>query len=224
MTDRKFNLIVAGMILGGLALIAVSAGISQTANNNIQSQPVAITNAGQAGTIAAVKASAAPVASDGAVAVSLSPNNAGGPTLANFPTSATLTARNVFGGIVAEKSSRWSVVSNPASGSQATASIAAEAAVRHVADCINFSTIASGATAATNLTINLRDGATGAGTIIWTYQTGAPILAAGGTMAVPHSICGLNLVGTTNTAMTFEFSAGLTGLIEAVSISGYNVN
>jgi hypothetical protein len=34
----------------------------------------------------------------------------------------------------------------------------------------------------------------------------------------------LNLVGTTNTAMTLEFQALLTNLIESVSISGYNVN
>ena len=76
--------------------------------------------------------------------------------------------------------------------------------------------------AATALTITLRDGATGAGTIIWTYQT--VVTATTGQLVQPHSVCGLNLVGTTNTAMTLEFSASLPNLIESVSLSGYNVN
>jgi hypothetical protein len=141
--------------------------------------------------------------------------------LTTFPASTTLTARNVVGAGLAEKSARWTVISNPAASSQATASIAAEASVRHVADCLSFSGAATTNPAATALTINLRDGATGAGTIIWTYQIA--VTAATGTLVVPHSICGLNLVGTTNTAMTLEFSALLTNLIESVSISGYNV-
>jgi hypothetical protein len=68
----------------------------------------------------------------------------------------------------------------------------------------------------------VRDGATGAGTVIWTYQTA--ISAVTGQNVAPFSVCGLNLVGTTNTAMTLEFQALLTNLIESVSISGYNVN
>lgn len=143
-------------------------------------------------------------------------------TLANFPTSQTLTARNLAGVQVNEKSSRWSVVSNPAAGSQGTASIAAEAAVRHVADCVAFSAAATAAPALTALTINLRDGATGAGTVIWTYQV--VITVGTGQEVAPHSICGLNLPGTTNTAMTLEWSASLANLIESVSISGFNVS
>lgn len=142
----------------------------------------------------------------------------------NFPASTTLTSRNAGGVQLIERPSRWTVVSNPASGSQATASLAAEAAVRHVADCISMSANAAGATVATNLTVNLRDGATGAGTIIWTTQLGATVLAAGGYFNTPYTVCGLNLVGTTNTAMTLEYSAGLAGLIESVSLSGFNVN
>jgi hypothetical protein len=70
--------------------------------------------------------------------------------------------------------------------------------------------------------VNVRDGATGAGTIIWTNQV---VISAGtGQNVAPINVCGLNLTGTTNTAMTLEFSASLANLIESVSISGYNVN
>lgn len=141
--------------------------------------------------------------------------------LTTFPVSTTLTGRNSVGAALIEKGARWSVIHNPAASSQATASIAAEASTRHVVDCIAFSAVSTSAPVATALTINVRDGATGAGTIIWTYQVVA--LAATGQNVTPHSICGLNLVGTTNTAMTLEFSALLTNLIESVSISGYNV-
>lgn len=145
-------------------------------------------------------------------------------SIANLPTSQTFTGVNSQGVALWERGGRWSKVSNPASGSQASASIALESSVRHIADCVSFSANASGATAATQLTVNLRDGATGAGTIIWTYQIGAGVLGLGGTFSGPFQACGLNLTGTTATAMTLEFSAGLTGLVEAVSLSGYNVN
>lgn len=141
--------------------------------------------------------------------------------LATMPTSSTTTARAIVGAQLVEKSSRFSVVHNPAAGSQATASIAAESGVRHVADCVSFSGAATTNPSATALTINLRDGATGAGTIIWTYEVVAT--AATGNLVPAHSICGLNLVGTTNTAMTLEYSALLANLIESVSVSGYNI-
>jgi hypothetical protein len=146
-------------------------------------------------------------------------------SLANQPPSTTLTARNSIGAALTEKGSRWTVIHNPAAGTQAVASIASEASVRHVVDCISFSGSAGGAVTAANVNVNLRDGATGAGTIIWTYQLSAPTAAALGIQSIsPFSFCGLNLVGTTATAMTLEFSAGVANLSEAVSMSGYNVN
>jgi hypothetical protein len=144
-----------------------------------------------------------------------------GTALATYPVASTLTTRNIVGATVVEHSSRWSVVHNPAASSQATASIAAEGSVRHVADCISFSAGSTTAPALTALTVNLRDGATGAGTIIWTHEV--IVSAATGQNVLPFSTCGLNLPGTTNTAMTFEWSALLTNLIESVSISGYNL-
>jgi hypothetical protein len=141
--------------------------------------------------------------------------------LATFPTSGTLTARNSIGAIISEKGSRWSATSAPAAGSQATASIAAEASVRHVVDCISFTAAAATAPAATALTVNLRDGASGAGTALWTFSIVAP--ASVGTHAT-YGVCGLNLVGTTNTATTLEFAAGLANELESVQMSGFNVN
>lgn len=143
-------------------------------------------------------------------------------SLANYATAATSTARNEAGAQITEKGSRWGSFSNPAAGSQATISLAAEASVRHVADCVSFSAAATTAPALTALTINLRDGATGAGTILQTWQVAIP--ATTGTLVAPLSVCGLNLVGTTNTAMTLEFSASLANLIESVSLTAFNVN
>jgi hypothetical protein len=146
-------------------------------------------------------------------------------SLTNFPLAVTLTARNIAGALVSEKSSRWSVCSQPAVSTQATASIAAEATVRHVADTLTYSA-ASGATAATAtiMVLNLRDGATGAGTVIWTTNAAPELTPAINTNFISSkTIAGLNLVGTTNTAMTFEFSALLTNLNESVCVAGYNV-
>lgn len=144
-----------------------------------------------------------------------------GTALATFPTAVTLTSRNIVGGAVTEHSSRWSVVSTPAVSTLATASIAAEGSVRHVADCVAFSAASTTAPALTALTVNLRDGATAAGTVIWSYTLAAP--NSTGQNIGPYTVCGLNLVGTTNTAMTAEFSSLLTNLVESVSLSGYNV-
>lgn len=145
-------------------------------------------------------------------------------SLTNFPLATTLTARSLTGAGVVEKGPRWSVVGAPASGSQASASIAAEAGVRHVADCIDFSGAATAAVTAAAGTFVVRDGATGAGTIIWAYAIAHQTAAGAGVQTIaPHALCGLNLVGTTNTAMTAELDAGITGEIQRVSISGFNV-
>lgn len=144
------------------------------------------------------------------------------PALATFPTALTLTSRNVIGATVHEKSSRWGGFSNPAAGSQATYSIAAEAAVRHVADCISFSAASTTAPLLTGLTVQLRDGATGAGTVMQQWQVVA--VATATQNVAPFGLCGLNLTGATNTAMTLEFSASLANLIQSVNLTGYNVN
>ncbi len=136
--------------------------------------------------------------------------------------AANLSQSQNTGAVLTEKGSRWTVVGSPALSAQATASKAAGGAgVRHVVDCIGFSASSVTAPALTALTINLRDGASGAGSVIRSYSVA--ISATTGQNLSPQEFCGLNLVGTAATAMTFEFSAGLTNLQQVVNISGYDV-
>lgn len=146
-------------------------------------------------------------------------------TLANYIASTTTTARNIAGAQISEKGSRWTVVSFPAANSQGTASIAAEAAVRHVVDCVTWAADAGAGVTAAAGNVAIRDGATGAGTVIWQVAVAHLVAAAAGIQTIaPHTVCGLNLVGTTNTAMTAELNAGVTGEVQSVSMSGYNIN
>src|SRR5208283_147061 len=89
--------------------------------------------------------------------------------------------------------------SAPAVGSQATTTRAASGTLRHVATCISFSAGATAAPTATNLAVNLRDGTTGAGTILHTWVIIAP--ATVGTHVL-FSQCGFNIAGTAGNAMT----------------------
>ena len=113
---------------------------------------------------------------------------------------------------------KWSVVHNPSTATQATITKAAGATgVRHVCTGIT-ATIATGATAQTPITVYLRDGATGAGTIIWTGTLAAPANSVG-----VIAITDLYLPGSAATAMTLEFSAaGVTASLQAVTLTGYD--
>jgi hypothetical protein len=95
----------------------------------------------------------------------------------------------------------WSVPHQPAAATQASASKAAGAAgVRHVA---TMATIAIEAVAAqTDIIVNLRDGATGVGTVLWTIRLA---LAAGQSFVQAFTLP--NLLGTAATAMTLETAA-----------------
>lgn len=120
---------------------------------------------------------------------------------------------------------QWSVSNAAAANTQATASKAAGGAgVRHVFTGISAS-LASGSTAvtvpATPVLVVVRDGATGAGTIIWQRYVSV-ITTAGGCASIDLS--GLNIPGSANTAMTVEFNAaGGVGSFESVSMQGYTV-
>jgi len=139
-------------------------------------------------------------------------------SLVNMPTAVTTTGVSKLGVSLSEKSSHIA-----AAGAQ-TVTIAAEAGVRHVLDCIAWSAAAAGAVTATAVNLNVRDGATGAGTILWTFAIAVPTGALGAQTVPVNSICGLNLAGTTNTAMTVEFSSAPTNLAETVNASFFNVN
>lgn len=135
--------------------------------------------------------------------------------------AANLGAQSGVGAEMTAPPGMWSINNVPAAATQATITRAAGGAgVRHVCTSIS-ATLAAGATAqAAAVSINLRDGATGAGTVLWSKQV---ILPANGVWEV--SISGLNIPGSAATAMTLEFSAaGAAGTFESVSLTGYDAS
>lgn len=119
----------------------------------------------------------------------------------------------------------WSVTHTPAANTQATITRAAGAAgVRHVVTSISARLIADAGSVSGTVQVNLRDGATGAGTILWseTLKVGG----AGSLTAENAEIklSGLSIFGTAATALTLEFSAaGGANTVESVAMTGYDV-
>lgn len=114
----------------------------------------------------------------------------------------------------------WSVTHNPAVNTTATATKAAGGAgVRHVCTSIH-ATMANSGGAAVVGSVVLRDGAAGAGAILWSGEM-AVTAVAGDYRAI--SISGLNIVGSPNTAMTLEFQAGPgANMFQSVALTGYD--
>ena len=120
---------------------------------------------------------------------------------------------------VGGKGGGWSITHAPTVGTQATISQASGGVgVKNVCRAISFG-IANDATGptATILTVNLRDGASGAGTILHTWTLFAPT-TVGYNFNV--SLPGLWIEGSSATAMTLEFVAGLAHTLEYVNIDG----
>lgn len=118
--------------------------------------------------------------------------------------------------VAAPASVSWAIQHQPAAAAAATISKAAAAGTRHVATAI---TVCLTATAAqTGLVFNLRDGATGAGTILWSARlSGAASTNA--CVAIP-----VHIVGSVNTAMTLESAAAPAATnFATVALSGYDV-
>lgn len=112
---------------------------------------------------------------------------------------------------------QFSLFHIPAAATQATVSKAAGAAgVSNVATGIGFSITTVG-TAQTVISVALRDGATGAGTVLWSKQFILPVNATiSENVLLPH------IVGTAATAMTLEFSgAGVAASLQSVNLQGY---
>jgi hypothetical protein len=113
----------------------------------------------------------------------------------------------------------WSATATAAAGQASASQAAGGAGVRHVCTSIHAS-FAAGATPGAATQVNLRDGATGAGTILW---SGVLDCLAGSANSI--SISGLSIVGSANTAMTLEFAAaGAATTVENVSLTGYDVS
>lgn len=115
----------------------------------------------------------------------------------------------------------WAIQHSPSANTRATITQPANAQGRNVADCVGITFVADAAApTAISVGVFLRDGATGAGTILQAWRTAVPAVA--GQSAAPIEYCGLNVVGTRNTAMTLEFgAAGGANTIQTVSLSGH---
>lgn len=133
--------------------------------------------------------------------------------------AANLTEVTSIGSSLAVPLSTWSVTNTPAAATQATASKAlGGGTVRHVATSITACS-AQAAAGQTPIAINLRDGATGAGTVLRTWKIASVL---GDSKCVEAS--GLAMIGTANTAMTIEFAAaGVAGSEQTVTLTGFSV-
>lgn len=117
----------------------------------------------------------------------------------------------------------WSIPHTPAVATRATITRAAGGAgVRHVCKAITATlAVAAADVGVAGVLVNLRDGATGAGTILWSKRLA--VVAAGGIADV--NITGLNIAGSPNTAMTLEFAAAPgAASFEDVTLGGISVN
>lgn len=112
---------------------------------------------------------------------------------------------------------QFSIFHTPAAATQATISQAAGAAgVSNVATALSFA-IYTGATAQTIITVSLRDGATGAGTVKWSKSVALPANSFWS-----ENVTLPDIVGTAATAMTVEFSAaGVANSVQSVCLMGY---
>lgn len=120
-------------------------------------------------------------------------------------------------GVLSAAPGEWAVNSEPAVSTQATATKAAGGAgVRHVCRSVHFSLAA--VAAQTIIYARVRDGASGAGTVLKSWGI---IVPAGS--AVHIELSDLNLIGSANTAMTFEWSgAPVATNFQTAGGSGYS--
>lgn len=124
----------------------------------------------------------------------------------------------------------WYITHNPAVNTKATISKAAADGFKHV--CKGFTAALSGNNSYVTLpgisspqpstaTLTIRDGATGAGTIMYQSILG---ISATGTQSVSLSQSDLYLVGSNNTALTIEFTAAAdANTHETVSLFGESI-
>jgi hypothetical protein len=127
------------------------------------------------------------------------------------------TATTSIGGMQVTPLSTWSVTNSANAGTPTASKAAGGGTVRHVATSISICVGAAG-TAQPVVQVNLRDGATGAGTIIRSWQLAAPI-----SDSACSDLAGLNMTGSANTAMTIEFAAATAAATQAsVNLTGYS--
>jgi hypothetical protein len=118
----------------------------------------------------------------------------------------------------------WSATSNPGVGVKATATRAPVAAPpigtgQHVCTSVTATLVIAAATPA-QATLNLRDGATGAGTILASWELAA--VGVIGTCTI-FSLDTIEIIGSANTAMTLEFNAAVATQFESVTMTGHTI-
>lgn len=140
---------------------------------------------------------------------------------ARSASAAALAAQSGIGARMVAPPGNWSVVSAPAVSTVASAVKGAGAAgVRHICTNVSFGFSAGTAVAAATVVVNLRDGASGAGTILKSWQFALPA-----TTIAPFAVSfPLHEVGTAATAMTLEFTALLTNLLQFCNLGGYDAS
>jgi hypothetical protein len=161
-------------------------------------------------------------------AVTGNPVLVGGQDGTNAVTLKTASAANLAvgataanGALMATRPADWAITQTPAAATQATVSKAAGAAgVKHFATSVSgaVSTVGTAQTAA--LVFNLRDGATGAGTVLWSLQVSLPV-----NTTWSFFLGGLNVAGSAATAMTLEtVAAPAAAAFASVSLTGYDAS
>jgi hypothetical protein len=130
------------------------------------------------------------------------------------------TATTSLGALQTTPLSTWSVINT--TSAVATAATISKASgggsVRHVATGMTACFFDTATNTAVRL-VNLRDGASGAGTILRTWFFSGPVASG----AQCESVTGLNMTGTAATAMTLEFAAAPAATAsETVTLTGYS--
>lgn len=117
-------------------------------------------------------------------------------------TAAIIAAVSSTAALLVTRPGQWTATSAPAIGVIATVTKAAGGAgTRHVCTSIH-ATFNTTATAGAAVNLALRDGATGVGAALWNRRLIVPA-----NQNIVIDVTGLNIVGSDNTAMTFEFTA-----------------
>ena len=121
--------------------------------------------------------------------------------------------------MITTKPQEWVINHIPALSVIATVTKpAGGAGVSHVCTSITAS-VASDATASSIIIVRLRDGASGAGTVLW-----AATLRSGVNISKDIVLNGLCFIGSPNTAMTLEFNLVDANHQEIVALGGYSTS
>lgn len=111
----------------------------------------------------------------------------------------------------------WGITNTATAGTPTVSKTAGSGSIRHVATS-GSACVAAAGTAQPAVQVVLRDGATGAGTIIQSWALAAPVNSSA---CIPLS--GLNHTGSATTAMTIEFTgATAAAVIGTVNLQGYD--